>query len=199
MAVDEKYIEEVKDDVEFDDIMAELGLEGEFQQIGNGVDLEGYEITYLRDMWDGDECFGKPVISDIYTTEFTDKNTGETKIYHKIDLVLLDNSDENNPEAYVFTCNLKEDNIDEEKKNIMNVHSASGLYALAMGLAELRLKGISKNFNFLKNVGYVKLQKDAAKYDELGVKVVEKKMVDKKTKEETFYNSFRIFDGTLAE
>ena len=198
MAIDD-YMEEVKNDEEFDDIMAELGLEGEFQQIGNGVDLEGYIVTNLRDMYDGDICTGRPVVSDIYTTEFTNKNTGETTLNHKIDLVLLDDSYEDEKEAYIFTCNLKEENIDEKKKVIKNVYSASGLYALAMGLAELKAKGISKSFNFLKSVGYVKLQKDVAKYATLTVSVVEKKMVDRKTKEERYYNAFKIMEGELKE
>jgi len=77
MAVDDRYIEEVKDVEEYDDIMAELGLEGHFEQTGNGLDLEGYMITNLRDMYAGDDFIGRPVISDIYSTEFTNKSTGK--------------------------------------------------------------------------------------------------------------------------
>lgn len=199
MAVDEKYIEVVKEKDEFDDIMAELGLTGHFEKSGNGLDLSGYEVTYLRDMYDSDVCIGKPIVTDIYTTEFTNKNTGETTINHKIDLVLLDDSYEDEKEAFIFPINLNSDNIDEEKNIIKNVHSASGLYALAMGLAELKAKGISKSFTHLDSVGYVKLQKEVEKYSTLTVNVVEKKMVDRVTKEEKYYNAFKITSGELKE
>ena len=192
MAVDEKYIEEVKNEEDFEDIMKELGLEGHFEQVGNGLDMSGYEITNLRDMYPSDECTGRPVISDIYTTEFTNKTTGETEVNHKIDLVLFDDTYEDEKEAFVFTCNLKSENIDFEKNIVKDVYSASGLYALAMGLAELKCKGIAKSFNHLDVVGYKKLQKDVKEYVSMTVEVVEKKMVDRKTKEERYYNSFRI-------
>ena len=197
MAVDPKYVEEVKDEQDFDEVMEALGLEGHYEQIGNGLDLEGYEITTMRDMYpdDGTEWIGKPVISDIYTTEFTNKTTGETVVNHKIDLVLLDDTYEDEKEAYVFPINLKSDNIDFDKNIVKNVHSASGLYALAMGIAELKVKGISKSFNHLDVVAYKKLQQDVSKYSNMTVKVVEKKMVDKKTKEETYYNAFKIVDA----
>ena len=197
MAVDPKYVEEVKDEQDFEEVMEALGLEGHYEQIGNGLDLEGYEITTMRDMYpdDGTEWIGKPVISDIYTTEFTNKTTGETVVNHKIDLVLLDDTYEDEKEAYVFPINLKSDNIDFDKNIVKNVHSASGLYALAMGIAELKVKGISKSFNHLDVVAYKKLQQDVSKYSNMTVKVVEKKMVDKKTKEETYYNAFKIVDA----
>ena len=194
MAVDEKYIQEVRDEKEFDEIMAELGLEGHFEQIGNGIDLEGYTITNLRDMYpdDGTEYVGTPIISDPYKTEFTNKKTGKTTVQWKLDLVLKDDTYEDEKEAYIFTCNLKEENIDFDKNIVKDVYSASGLYALAMGLAELKSKGISKCFNHLDVVGYKSLQKQVEQYDTLTVKVIEKKMIDRKTKEESYYNSFRI-------
>lgn len=192
MAIDENYIEEIRENG-YDDIMAELGLEGHFEQQGNGLDMEGYTITPLREMYDGDICTGRPVISDIYTTEFKNK-AGETIVNPKIDLVLFDDTYEDEKEAYVFTCNLKTDNIDEEKHIVKNVYNSSGLYALAMGLAELKAKGISKAFNHLDVVGIKKLQNDVKNYSSLTVSVIEKRMVDKKTKEENYYNSFKITD-----
>ena len=195
MAVDEKYIEEVRNDDDYDEIMKELGLEGHFEQTGNGLDMEGYEITNLRDMYPNDECTGRPVISDIYSTEFTNKNTGETVVNWKVDLVLFDDTYEDEKEAYVFTCNLNAKNINHERKTVKDVYSASGLYALAMGLAELKAKGISKCFNHLDGVSIRLLQKQVKNYSELTVKVIEKKMVDRKTKEETYYNAFRIIEG----
>lgn len=198
MAVDEKYIEEVRNEEDYDNIMEELGLDGSFKQVGNGIDLEGYTITNLRDMYGGDIYNGKPVISDVYTTEFTNKNTGETTVNHKIDLILLDDEYDDEKEAYIFTCNLKTENLDEDKKIVKDVYNTSGLYALAMGLAELKAKGISKRFNHLDVVGYVKLQKDAKQYSSISVEVIEKRMIDNKTKEEKYYNSFKIVSGELA-
>lgn len=194
MAVDEKYIEEIREDG-YDDIMEELGLEGHYEQIGNGLDMDDYTVTVLRDMYDGEIYTGRPVISDIYTTEFTDKKTGETVTNYKIDLVLFDDTYEDEKEASVFTCNLKEENIDFEKNIVKNVYNSSGLYALAMGLAELKAKGISKAFNHLDVVGITKLQKDVKNYSALSVTVVERKMVDRKTKEENYYNAFKITDS----
>ena len=192
MAVDPKYVEEVRNEEDYEDIMKELGLEGHFEQVGNGVDMEGYEITNLRDMYPTDECIGRPVISDIYTTEFKNKETDEVIVNHKIDLVLLDDTYEDEKEAYVFTCNLNSKNIDFDKKIVKDVYSSSGLYALAMGLAELKCKGISKSFNHLDVVGYKRLQREVKEYSTMTVEVVERKMVDRKTKEERYYNSFRI-------
>lgn len=192
MAVDPKYVEEVRKDG-YDDIMEELGLEGHFEQIGNGVDMEGYEITNLRDMYPDDECTGRPVISDIYTTEFKDKDTGETITNSKIDLILFDDTYEEEKEAFVFTCNLKQENIDEEKHIVKNVYNSSGLYALAMGLAELKAKGISKSFTHLDVVGYKKLQKQVKNYSTLTVQVVGKKATIEG--EEKYYNSFKIISG----
>lgn len=193
--VDEKYIEVVRDDEDFEDVMKELGLEGHFEQVGNGIDLEGYEITNLRDMYPDDIYTGRPVISDIYSVEFTNKNTGETVTNWKVDLVLLDDSYEDEKEAYIFTCNLKEENIDFKKSIVKNVYNVSGLYALAMGMAELRMKGISKVYNHLDKVSIKQQQKVANHYSSMTVEVKEKKMVDKKTKEENYYNSFRITDA----
>ena len=51
MAVDEKYIETVKDTDDFDDVLAEFGIEASFEQNDNGVDLTGYTSTMLRDMY----------------------------------------------------------------------------------------------------------------------------------------------------
>lgn len=192
MAVDEKFVQEVKNEDEYEDIMAELGLEGSFHQSGNGIDLTGYEVTQLREMYPDDDYTGKPIISDIYKVEFKNKDTEKTTVNYKIDLILKDDTYEDEKEAYIFTCNLKKDNIDFDKSIVKDVYNTSGLYALAMGLAELKAKGISKSFNHLDVVGIKKLQKDVSQYESMTVNVVEKKMVDKNTKEENYYNSFKI-------
>lgn len=196
MAVDKRYVEEVKDENEYDKIMEELGLEGSFKQSGNGLDLDEYLVTNLRDMYAGDDYYGKPVITDIYTTEFTNKTTGETTVNHKVDLVLLNDDYDDEKEAYIFTCNLnKPENINLDKGIVKDVYSSSGLYALAMGLADLKSKGISKCFNHLDAVSIKRLQKQVKTYERMTVTVIEKKMVDRQTKEEKFYNAFRIIEA----
>lgn len=194
MSVDEKYVEKVEFEEEFDDILDEFGIEASHRNDNsNGLDLTDYTVTTLKEMWDAEEYRGKPVVTDIYTVEFTNKNTGEVTINHKIDLVLLDDAYEDEKEAYIFPVNLNSDNIDFEKHIVEDVSSASGLYALAMGLMELKAPKISKAFNHLDVVGIKKLQKQVETYKELTVKVVEKSF--KKNKEETFYNSFKIVNA----
>lgn len=194
MSVDEKYVENVEFEEEFNDILDEFGIEASHRNDNsNGLDLTNYIVTTLKEMWDAEEYIGKPVVTDIYTVEFTDKNTGEVTINHKIDLVLLDDAYEDEKEAYIFPVNLNSDNIDFEKHIVEDVSSASGLYALAMGLMELKAPKISKAFNHLDVVGIKKLQKQVETYKKLTVKVVEKSF--KKNKEKTFYNSFKIVNA----
>lgn len=193
MAVDEKYVEIVKNEEEFEDILDEFGITGSFEQNDNGIDFEDYMVTYLKEMYHDDICPGRPVLSDIYEVSFTNKNTGETTTQHKIDLVLFDDTYEDEKEAYVFPINLNSDNIDFEKNTVKDVHSASGLYALAMGLMELRAKGIHNAYNKLDLVNISLLQKQIKKYSNLTVKVVEKKFTG--NGQENYYNSFRITEG----
>lgn len=196
MVVDEKYIEKVQNEEEKQDFSSTLemfGIEASNESTGNGVDITGYMETKLRDMYDGDECIGRPVLTDIYTVEFKDKNTGETIINHKIDLLLFDDSYEDEKEVYVFPINLNSDNIDFEKNVVKNVNSASGLYALAMGFMELETKGISKAFNKLDVVPFVQLKKIIEGYKSVMVQVVEKQFNN------NYYNSFRIIEGEKKE
>lgn len=198
MPVDEKYIEEVefeeKEEMSFDDVLNEFGIEASHQNDNsNGLDLDGYTVTSLKEMWDSEEYIGRPIVTDVYTVEFKNKNSGETTINHKIDLVLLDDAYEDEKEAYIFPINLNSDNIDFEKHIVKNVSNQSGLYALAMGLMELKAPKISKAFNHLDVVGIKKLQKQVENYKELTVRIVEKSF--KRNGEETLYNSFKIVNG----
>lgn len=190
MAVDEKYIEEVKEESDFDDILKEMGVEASFEQTGNGVDLTGYVLTQLRDMYDGDECEGRPILSDIYSIEYTNKKTGEISTNFKLDFILLDDEYDDVKEAYIFPLNLKEDNLDQEKGLVKNVHQASGLYALVMGLMELKAKGISHSYNKLDLVNLNAIKKQLDGYKGLTVQVIEKQMNGG-----NFYNSFKIMEG----
>ena len=197
MPVDEKYVEEVKFDDEaedFESVLDAFGIKASHKNDNtNGMDLDEYTITTLRDMYDEEIYDGRPVITDIYTVEFKNKDTGEVKVNHKLDLVLLDDSYEDEKEAYIFPINLNSDNIDFEKNIVKDVNSASGLYALAMGLMELKAPKISKEFNYLDVVGIKTLQKQVSQYENLTVKVVEKSFKNKEG--ETYYNSFRIEEG----
>ena len=193
MAVDPKYVETVGESEDYESVLADLGIEAHYEQDGNGIDLSGYMQTTLREMYPDDLCTGRPILSEIYKREFTHKSTGKTTTQYTLDLVLLDDTYEDEKEAYIFQINLNEQNIDFDKAIVKDVNSASGLYALAMGLAELRAKGISKTMNFLDVVGINALQKQVKNYNSLTIKVVEKSF--KRGSEEQYYNSFRIMEG----
>lgn len=189
MAVDEKYVEVVKEE-EYDDVLAELGIEAEYKPpTDNGLDLSDYNPILLNEMYNGEVYTGKPVLSDVYVNEWTNKNTGETTVQNKIDLVLLDETYEDDKEAYIFTINLPNDEDIQE-----NISNLSKLYPLIVGLMELKAKGISDYYNTIKKVSLKALQKQISTYSEMTVKVVEKKFVDR-NKEENFYNSYVIKDG----
>lgn len=199
MSVDSKYVEEVTDEeFDYESVLEEFGIEASYQNDNsNGLDMTGYTQTTLRDMYNEDEYTGKPVISDVYTVEYKNKDSGETTINHKIDLVLFDDTYEDEKEVFIFPCNLTTKNIDFDKNVVNDVYSSSGLYALAMGLMELKAPKISKAFNHLDTVGIKSLQKQAKEYDTLTVKVVEKSF--KNNEEEKYYNSFKIVEGEKAE
>lgn len=193
MAVDEKYIEEVTDEeMDYESVLDEFGIEASYEQIGNGVDMSGYMQTALRDMYPEDIYTGKPVLSEIYEVEFKDKSTGETTVNTKIDLVLFDNTYPDEKEAFIFPLNINVDNLDTEKHTVSNVHSSSGLYALAMGLMELKAKGISKSFNKLDVVGLNSLKKQVEAYKTLSIEIVEREF-----SKGSSYNSFKIVEGEL--
>lgn len=195
MSIDPKYVEEVTNEkIDYESVLEEFGIKAGAKSNDNGIDTTGYTVTTLKEMFDGETYTGRPVLSDIYTVEFRNKTTGETRINHKIDLVLFDETYEDEKEALIFPINLNSDNIDFDKNIVENVSTASGLYALAMGLMELKAKGISKAYGDLEVVGIKLLQKQLAKYENLTVDVVEKKFVNK-DKEETYYNSFKITEG----
>lgn len=193
MAVDEKYVEEVKNEEEFKDTLDMFGIEASSELSGNGIDITGYVETQLRDMFNEDECTGRPVLSDIYTVEFKDKNSDETIVKHKMDLLLFDDTYEDEKEVFVFPINLNSDNIDFDKHIVKNVSSASGLYALAMGFMDLEQPGISKAYNKLDVVPYVRLKKIVESYKTIMVRVVEKQFNNR------YYNSFRVIEGEKKE
>lgn len=191
MAVDDKYVEVVKDKEEYDAVLEDLGIEAEYKPASdNGIDLSEYTQTLLSEMYNEELYSGKPVLSDVYVNEWTNKNTGETQVQNRIDLVLLDDTYEDEKEAYIFQINLPNDEDIQE-----NISNLSKLYPLVTGLMELQVKGISDYYNTIKKVSLKALQKKIDTYSEMTVKVVEKRFVDKNTKEENFYNSYVITEG----
>lgn len=145
MAVNPKYIEivgEEKEQVNYDNVLDEFGVEADFVEDASGV-------TVPADYWDRnlkqlpvDEVFaGKPYLGNIETIEWEDKDTGEKKVSHQIKLIVIDDASK---EAYTIPINLK--NTESVQKNL---YPASKLYALQMGLMELKAPGIASQYNRL--------------------------------------------------
>lgn len=181
MAVDEKYVEvvgEEKEEVNFDDVLGEFGVEAEFVEDASGV-------TVPADYWERglkqlpqDEVFaGKPYLGNIETIQWEDKDTGEKKTNYQIKLIVIDDASK---EAYTIPINLK--NTEPVQKNL---YPASKLYALQMGLMELKAPGIASAYNRL-TVDTNKLRKILSGMEEIYFKVI---LVDGG---DFTYKSFRI-------
>lgn len=192
MAVDEQYVEEVRNEEDFDDILAEMGISAHYKPASdNGLDLVGYDVYFPKDLIVGERYIGKPILTDVFTEEFESKYTGEITQNHRLELVLRDDNDK---EAYIGRINLK------EAKNVWeNPHPASGLYKLAISLMELRVPGISRTNNALDVVDIKKLQKYVAKYETMTFKIIENSFKDDATGEVRKYNTFIVVGGKLAE
>lgn len=181
MAVDEKYIEtvgETKEEVNYEDVLAEFGVEADFVEDASG-------ITVPAEYWDrtlkqlpADEIFaGKPYLGNIETIEWTDKETGEKQVSYQIKLIVID---DDSKEAYTIPINLK--NTEKVQRNL---YPASKLYALQMGLMELKVPGIAREYNRL-TVNTDKLRDMISKMDLLYFRVI---IVDSG---DFTYKSFRI-------
>ena len=145
MAVDEKYVElvgEKKEPTDYGSILDEFGVEADFVEDASG-------ITVPADYWDRnlkqlpvDEVFaGKPYLGQIETINWEDKETGEKNTNYQIKLIVIDDASK---EAYTIPINLKNTEIIQE-----NLYPASKLYALQMGLMELKAPGIASQYNRL--------------------------------------------------
>lgn len=181
MAVDEKYVEnvgETNEQTSFDDVLAEFGVEAEFVEDASGV-------TVPADYWDRnlkqlpvDEIFaGKPYLGNIERIEWADKETGEKNVNYQIKLIVIDDASK---ESYTIPINVKNNEVLQK-----NLYPASKLYALQMGLMELKAPGIASVYNRL-DVDTDKLRKIIEKMDELYFKVI---LVDGG---DFTYKSFRI-------
>jgi hypothetical protein len=181
MAVNPKYVEKVgeeKEQVNYEDILNEFGVEADFVEDASG-------ITVPADYWDRnlkqlpqDEIFaGKPYLGQIETIEWEDKETGEKKTNYQIKLVVIDDASK---EAYTIPMNLKNTEVIQE-----NLYPASKLYALQMGLMELKAPGIASQYNRL-TVHTDNLREILSKMDLIFFKVI---LVDGG---DFTYKSFRI-------
>lgn len=183
---DTSYIEVVKDDEELEDemneFMAQMGVEATYnEELDDGLGIpDGYTRIELKNMEDEEEFEGTPMLSEIRTFTFTDRETGEEKINHSITLILRDDESQ---EAYIYPINLKTDNPVQR-----NIHGASKLYALIMGLMEVKQKGVSQAYNELPKVNLDMLRKTISKYETMTIEC--------KTIYGDFnWNSFRITDA----
>ena len=181
MAVDEKYVETVgeeKEEVDFNNVLDEFGVEADFVEDASG-------ITVPADYWERslkqlpqDEIFvGKPYLGKIETIKWEDKETGEKKVSYQIKLVAVDDESK---EAYTIPMNLTNTEVVQE-----NLYPASKLYALQMGLMELKAPGIASQYNRL-TVNTDNLRKIVNAMDEIIFKVI---LVDGG---DFTYKSFRI-------
>lgn len=181
MAVDEKYVEvvgEEKEEVSYDDVLSEFGVEADFVEDASGVTIPAdYWERNLKQLPQDEVFIGKPYLGQIETIEWEDKESGEKKTSFQIKLFVIDDESK---EAYVIPINLKNTNVVQE-----NLYPASKLYALQMGLMELKAPGIASAYNRL-TVDINKLRKVLAKMDEIYFRVI---LIDSG---DFVYKSFKI-------
>ena len=173
MAVDPKYVEEVKFDDEevsetafdYNAVLDEFGAGADFVEDQSG-------ITVPADYWDRqlkqlpvNEIFaGKPYLGKIETIEWEDKQTGEKQTNYQIKLVVIDDDSQ---EAYTLPMNLKSTEVVQK-----NLYPASKLYALQMGLMELKAPGIARVYNRL-DVDTDRLREKLSEMDLIYFKVIQ--------------------------
>lgn len=173
MVVDPKYVEEVKFDDEevsetafdYNAVLDEFGAGADFVEDQSGV-------TVPADYWDrqlkqlpANEIFaGKPYLGKIETIEWEDKQTGEKQVNHQIKLVVIDDDSQ---EAYTLPMNLKSTDVVQR-----NLYPASKLYALQMGLMELKAPGIARVYNRL-DVDTDRLREKLSEMDLIYFKVIQ--------------------------
>jgi hypothetical protein len=180
------YSDEIIDVTEQRDsgeLFDQLGIEADFvEENTDGISIpNNYNLTKLSEAYDGDYLQGKPYLSDISEYTFEDKDTGEKKTNYSVRLVLIDEDDE---EAYEVKINLKSPDIIQT-----NVHKASKLYALVVGLINMKSEGAFQNYNHLKKVNLENIQQVVNSIDDMTLKVEE-------IRTNNFsYNTFKVVNG----
>ena len=181
MAVDPKYIENVgeeKEETNFDDVLAEFGVEAEFIEDESGITIPAdYWNRTLKQLPVDGVFAGKPHLGVPEKIEWEDKETGEKQVNYQVKFIVVDDLGK---EAYTIPINIK--SMDTVHKNLF---PASKLYTLQMGLMELKAPGIARTYNRL-TVDLDKLRKILDAMEELYFKVV---LIDSG---DFTYKSFRI-------
>lgn len=186
MAVDEKYVETVgeeKEEVNYEDILAEFGAEADFVEDESGITVPAdYWNRTLKQLPTNGVFAGKPHLGVPEKIEWDVKDengnpTGEKQVNYQVKCVVIDDLSK---EAYTIPINLKSmDTVHE------NLFPSSKLYALQMGLMELKAPGIARTYNRL-TVDLDKLRKILENMEEMYFKVV---LIDGG---DFTYKSFRI-------
>lgn len=174
MSVDPKYVEEVKFDEEeetsetifdYNAVLEEFGASADFVEDASGITVPGdYWERQLKQLPVNEIFAGKPYLGNIETIEWEDKQTGEKNVSHQLKLFVID---DDSKEAYVIPLNVKSTDIVQK-----NLYPASKLYALQMGLMELKAPGIANAFNRL-DVDTDKLRENLSKMDLIYFKVIQ--------------------------
>lgn len=181
MAVDPKYVETVgeeKEKVNYDDVLAEFGVEAEFIEDESGITIPAdYWSRSLKQLPTDGVFAGKPYLGVPEKIEWEDKETGEKQVNFQVKFVVIDHLSK---EAYTIPINLK--SMETVHKDL---YPASKLYALQMGLMELKAPGIASTYNRL-TVDLDKLRKILDNMEEVYFKVI---LIDSG---DFTYKSFRI-------
>lgn len=173
MAVDPKYVEEVKFDDEevsetafdYNAVLDEFGAGADFVEDQSGVTVPAdYWNRQLKQLPANEIFAGKPYLGKIETIEWEDKQTGEKQVNHQIKLVVIDDDSQ---EAYTLPMNLKSTDVVQK-----NLYPASKLYALQMGLMELKAPGIARVYNRL-DVDTDRLREKLSEMDLIYFKVIQ--------------------------
>lgn len=183
MGVDPKYVEQVgveksETDFDYNAVLAEFGVEADFVEDESGITVPAdYWSRNLKQLPVEGVFAGKPYLGVPEKIEWEDKETGEKQVNYQVKFVVIDDASE---EAYIIPINLKSmDKVHE------NLYPSSKLYALQMGLMELKAPGIARTYNRL-TVNLDNLRKIIDAMEELYFKVIEVDGGDFK------YKSFRI-------
>ena len=102
------------------------GVEADYVEEAEPQDWYSYLRVNLKDLEDGDEYTGKPLLTNVETVTFD--NDGEEQIRHRCRLILVDDEME---EYLQININLKKSGEIQE-----NVHKQSSLFALIGSLRE---------------------------------------------------------------
>lgn len=176
MVVDERYVERIVEDEEsetafdYNAVLEEFGVEADFVEDASGITVPAdYWSRNLNQLPTGGIFAGKPYLGVPEKVEYdvkddNDKPTGEKDVKYRVKFVVIDDPSK---EAYIININLN--SLDNIHKDLV---PASKLYALQMGLMELKAPGIACTYNRL-TVNLDNLRKVLDSMEDIYFKVVE--------------------------